>query len=52
MTKLPEGFAGTGAAAAMGAVSHGVGHALRLDEQRRHAGRQAMGLGFLARKWL
>jgi hypothetical protein len=36
----------------MGAVRHGVSHTLRLDQQRRHAGRQAMGFGFLAGKWL
>ncbi len=52
MPELPEGLAGTGAAAAMRAVGDGVGDALRLDQERRHARRQAMGFGFLARKWL
>ena len=52
MAELPEGFAGTRAPPAVRAVGDSVGHALRLDEERRHAGRQPMGLGFLARKWL
>ncbi len=52
MAELPEGLAGSGAAAAVGAVGDGMGHALRLDEERRHARRQAMGLGFLGRKGL
>jgi hypothetical protein len=37
MAELPEGLAGTGAAAAMCAMRHGVGDALRLDEKRRNA---------------
>ena len=52
MAKLPEGLARTGAPAAMGAVGDGVGDPLRLDEERGHARRQPMGLGFLARKRL
>src|SRR4051812_20616452 len=52
MAELPEGFAGAGAAAAMRAVGHGVGDALRLDEEGRHARGQPMGLGFLGRKRL
>src|SRR4029453_9876449 len=52
VAELPEGFAGAGATAAMGAVGHGVGNAQRLDEQRRHARGQAVGLSFLGWKWL
>jgi hypothetical protein len=37
MAELPEGLAGTSAAAAMRAMSHGMGDALRLDEKRRNA---------------
>jgi hypothetical protein len=36
----------------MRAVGDSVRHALRLDEERRHARRQSMGLGFLGRKGL
>ena len=50
--ELPERLAGTRAAAAMRAVSDGVCDPLRLDEERRDARRQAVGFGFLARKWL
>ena len=48
VAELPEGFAGAGTAAAMGAVDHGMGDTLRLDEERRHTRRKPMGLGFLA----
>jgi hypothetical protein len=34
----------------MGAVGHGVGNALGLDEERRHARRQGMGFGLLSGK--
>ena len=37
--ELPEGLAGSGAAAAMRAVGDGLGDALRLDQERRHARR-------------
>src|SRR5215831_7472752 len=36
----------------MGAVSDGMGNAQSLDEERRHARGQPMGLGFLNWKWL
>ena len=52
MTELPERFARTRAAPAMSPMGDGVGDALRFDEQRRHARRQPMRLGFLAGKWL
>ncbi len=50
MTELPERLTGTRAAPAMRPMGDGVSDALRLDEERRHARRQPMGLGFLARK--
>ena len=40
MAELPEGLAGSGAAAAMNAVGDGMGDALRLDQERRHARRK------------
>jgi hypothetical protein len=52
VAELPEGFAGASAAAAMGAMSHSVSNAQCLDEERRHARGQAVGLGFLGWKWL
>jgi hypothetical protein len=52
MTELPERLTGTRAAPAMRPMGDGVGNALRLDEERGHARRQPMGLGFLARKGL
>ena len=51
-TELPERLARPRAAAAVGAMGDGMRHALRLDEKRGHARRQAMGLGFLGRKRL
>jgi hypothetical protein len=48
MAELPESLAWTGAAPAVGAVRNSMGDALRLDQERRHARRQPMGLGFLA----
>jgi hypothetical protein len=36
----------------MRAVGDGMGDTLRFDQQRRHARRQSMGLGFLAQKRL
>src|SRR5512136_411608 len=52
MPKLPKGLARSGAPAPMGAMGHGVGDPLRLDQQRRHARSQTMGLGLLGWKWL
>jgi hypothetical protein len=47
VAELPKGLARPGAAAAVGAVSHGVSDTLRLDEERGHARRKPVGLGFL-----
>ncbi len=52
MAELPKRLAGAGTAAAMGAVRHGMGDALRLDEKRGHTRRKPMGFGFLGQKRL
>ena len=50
MTELPEGLARARAPAAMAAVGHGMGDALRLDQERGHARGKRVSLGLLGRK--
>jgi hypothetical protein len=52
MPELPEGLARPRTPAAVAAMGHGMGDALRLDQERRHARGKRVSLGLLGRKWM